>query len=482
MGIELSNLGLVSPPEASALSRAPNGNQPNGSEWASILGYLFQIEPPVDEAPGPTPGSEPEPTAIAVAPREELFFLIGFSAFANTLPSEERVDAGELVETDASIEPETTVPIEAHEAPPEATDGFELSSDIWTVLPTPVSLPTLPPAPPPPIPNQNPPHQTSAPTSPEALPTQLPQSPPPAGPREEPVTVEAVFRLSTESPETPRLDAPSGQPAEDSPRSIETETKSPQGRMPEPHQGDDTRPGSPSENHSGHARSDADDRKQHSESDAKREFPKVTKQEPPLPNEPAVLTEKTPFSLPTPPHTRSEWPQPITSHSSSSTVPALKEVTDQALSLERRPSPLQFQLRLTPDDFGAPSANSNTEVRLNLLQRGEEVLMKIQGGSETVARNAEAQWESLVDRLKPHGLEATSRLFAPELAKRDGDPRAPQIVEHAMPDSGSNPGDEQRRFNQEQQHQQQRQNRQRYPTKTAAGKSPFSLEHGVPGT
>ncbi|MFN7650788.1 MAG: hypothetical protein ACK5UT_25135 [Acidobacteriota bacterium] len=144
---------------------------------------------------------------------------------------------------------------------------------------------------------------------------------------------------------------------------------------------------------------------------------------------------------------------------------------------DKRGGPIHIELRLSPEDFGAPITGKETEVRLHLQQRGEEVLMKVFGGGEQLALRAEPEWDSLLKRLKLHGLEPTARAFSIDSSKGDGEAIAPPRGGQPTSDSASNPNDDTGQFSRNQErHHQQRQPRQRQPAGVSRRNSTFSLE------
>lgn len=147
------------------------------------------------------------------------------------------------------------------------------------------------------------------------------------------------------------------------------------------------------------------------------------------------------------------------------------------LGRDKRGGPIHIELRVSPEDFGAPITGKEAEVRLHLQQRGEEVLMKVFGGGEQLALRAELEWESLLKRLKLHGLEPTTRAFSIDASKRDGEAIAPPRGGQPTSDSAATLHDEPGQFSQNQErHHQQRQPRQRNPAGMARRNSTFSLE------
>jgi hypothetical protein len=89
--------------------------------------------------------------------------------------------------------------------------------------------------------------------------------------------------------------------------------------------------------------------------------------------------------------------------------------------------------------------------------------MKVLGGGQHLALRAEPEWDSLVERLRLHGLEPTARAFAMESSKRDVNVIPTHGDGQSAHDTASNSQDEARRFSQQQQQQQQQQHQQKQP-------------------
>jgi hypothetical protein len=153
----------------------------------------------------------------------------------------------------------------------------------------------------------------------------------------------------------------------------------------------------------------------------------------------------------------------ITHRAESSTLSAEIE---NAMITQREPTgqtPVHLDLRITEADLGISSTGVPSEVRLQLRQRGEDVLMKVQGSGEDLGLRAQTEWTNLTNRLRPEGLEAERVLFAPVQAGVDREVTRPSQIA-STPGEGSRANDEGRQPRDqanEQRQQQQRQQHQR---------------------
>lgn len=153
----------------------------------------------------------------------------------------------------------------------------------------------------------------------------------------------------------------------------------------------------------------------------------------------------------------------ITHRAESSTLSAEIE---NAMITQREPAaqtPVQLDLRITEADLGISSTGVPSEVRLQLRQRGEDVLMKIEGSGEGLGLRAQTEWTNLASRLRPEGLEAERVLFAPVQTGADREVTRPSQIA-STPGEGSRANDEYRQPRDqanEQRQQQQRQQHQR---------------------
>lgn len=475
MGIELSPASSAGPPEATAPAKAPRTNEPAVSEWTSILGFMFQIEQPVEGESDASVNSDIQTSSNIFSSPEGAHFWAGFLAHASVVVS------GETAETTESSEAETVASTgdvhgnKIEEQTLATGEGLELSAADWTILSTAIPMPQQ--YAPPVASNSStvaPEHAAAASPSSSSQ-TQIAEGAPVAHMPSGPVDVEAVFQLQMTAPVSTNLDTSHQLPMEETMATLEPEFSSGQATMPEQRALE-----GPGDHPDGRANSS------NSESDhpGRDDDPRGNGGDPAPENQHSATTREQPFfaerghtSIPNNSHTLLNGSQSTAeSISPKEFRQSIEESLNSAIS-EKRASPLQFQLRISPDDFGTQTVGNGGEVRLNLLQRGDEILMKIQGGGEPLVVRAESEWEGLVERLKPHGLEAASTTFSREGGRRDSEPWTPSLPEQAMPDSAANPGDEQRRFNQEQQQHQQRKQRQRFSTKSGPDTTPFLLDY-----
>jgi hypothetical protein len=470
MEIDLSLASFVNPQETAAPAKGQPIGQGAVSEWTSILGFLFQIDQPMEGDVEPAINPASQPPRADVEPTEAARFWAGFLAHQSTTLVQQMVVAEPVVATGEAILPEMAEPT------PESDDGLELSSSDWTILATPIPLPQQPTIaidspPDQPAPEPRPPTLSAPASSPH-----IPEGPAPAQAMAAPPAVEAVFRLQPPPPEAPPPQMPNPAPSPAIPPNPLLETRDSVMAEPESPSPAPSAAAKPLPVNSESAETRDGDRHGAS-SDSGREAPTEHQNNASSKEQPGFGDRHTP-ALPNQNQPAIRWSNTGTEALSPEQVQqSIQESTNFSIP-DKRTAPLQFQLRVSPEDFGSPSTGSQNEVRLNLLQRGEDVLMKIQGGGEPLAIRAESEWEGLVERLKPHGLEAASRAFAPEFGRREGEPPAPPVQERTMSDSAANPGEEHKRFGQEQQQQhQQRQQRQRFAAKSAANAKPFSLDY-----
>lgn len=444
------------------------------SEWAAILGFLFQIEQPPEGEPEASVNWEPQ-TQHSSAASPDAAFWAGLMVHRPAVPLNKVDDIAEL----GKAEPVAIIsPSDDEELQNEALqlgEGFELSGSDWLMLPAPLLVEHR--------------HSTrllgdSVPASSnQREPTGSAQSQQPQNPEHatlaevssEPTTVEAVFRLQPTMPNPPKVNSPdpslrelpSGASGLGSLIGVHMELQEERvdrGSNP-----------TPSKEHP--PSSEADEGTRHSTARDNSGDPQAGNQENTPPRELPTLTERGTLSI----SNRSDyigiWSDDKLRVDSTKPVHESIQNSTNILLPAKRASSLQFQLRISPNDFGTPSTGGGNEIRLNLLQRGDDVLMKIQGGGEPLALSAKAEWEALVERLKPHGLEPSSKAFHTETNRREGEPWIPSVPEQAKSDSAAVSEQEHRRSGQEQQ-QQQRQQKQRYSTRSGANSNPFSLDYG----
>ncbi len=448
-----------------APAKAPRTNEPAVSEWTSILGFMFQIEQPVEGEPEASINSDIQTPRNSFSSPEGAHFWAGFLAHASVVLS------GETAETTESSEAETVASTgdvhgnKIEEQTPATGEGLELSAADWTILSTAIPIPQQ--YAPPVASNSStvaPEHAAAASPAPSSQ-TQIAEGAPVAHMPSGPVDVEAVFQLQVPAPVA----------IEETMAILGPEFSSVQATMPEQQVLEGLGEHPDSLTNSSNADSDHPDRDDAPKGNGSDPAPED--QHSATPREQPFFAERGQTSIPNNSHTVLDGSQ---SKAESISPKEFRQAIEESLNSaipEKRASPLQFQLRISPDDFGTQATGNGGEVRLNLLQRGDEILMKIQGGGEPLAVPAESEWEGLVERLKPHGLEAVSTTFSREGGWRDGETWTPSLPEQAMPDSAANPGDEQRRFNQEQQQHQQRKQRQRFSTKSGPDKTPFLLDY-----
>jgi len=481
MGIELSLASTAGAPETTLPPKAPRAGEPPVSEWTSILGFLFQIEQPAGTEPEPSTISDSPSNTVTSALPDRAHLWAGLIAhLPAVLPSNEIVSSeatdGEpgisLGETDTNTK-------EVSEGVDAGGGGFELSAAEWTMVPAPVQATHQPSAQPIPGSTEDESSHLAPTYSPpkEHTPNSLCPVLAPA-PRDA-ATVEAVFQVELAASEPPARD-PSELIVGDGTRLT--------GR---PELFADRRPVAADQEefefidpkliqrHSLSVHPDA--RSQHGSPDESGGEPKSENQESSPPIEQSTGTDRGVLPVPSHPHLGADKAEDPTKELPREQFRQLMADSFRVHVPERRSSPLQFQVRISPSDLGTATAENAGEVRLNLFQRGDEILMRIHGGGEPFAVRAASEWESLVERLKPHGLDATAKAFPAEFGKRDGEPRTPAMPEQAVPSSTSNPGEEQRRFGHEQQqHHQHSQQRQRYSARSGENITPFSLDDGPP--
>lgn len=476
MGIELSFASSAGPPETTTASRAQRVDETAVSEWTSILGFLFQIEQPAEESPEPPVDSDPQSFTGTFVPTDGNQFWAAFLAKVPTIISGEAPVPSGSTETESfvlgGITDDTAIPEQNH----EEGDGFELSTCDWTILSSPMPVPLL---------HASPLSGSSgavsfddnAPTTLEQPPqSHVPQGPNPAGLPEGPTTVEAVFQMQNPASEPAKRNVPNPGTREGTWAAIGPEQ--PEGQQMEPGQQRTKAFGDPKQGRNRSLSVETEDQGRHGAPGGDGGDSPPRQEESAPPTEQMNLADRGLLSVPSHSYVRANASREAEGAFSPET---LRQAIDESMNIsipDKRASPLQFHLRISPDDFGTPNTGSGSDVRLNLIQRGDEILIKIQGGGEPLAIRAQSEWEGLVERLKPHGLEATSRALSGEFGRREGEPWTPSVPEQAMPDSAAHPGEEQRRFGQEQQQQhQQRQQRQRFSTRFGGDKTPFSLDY-----
>jgi hypothetical protein len=479
MGIELSLASSAGPPEATPPPQVQPTSELLVSEWTSILSFLFQIEQPEETAPEPSVNSDSPVVSGAPVSLDRMFFWAGLQTYVPPVLIEEPIAPNKL----NGIEP--GVPLgeaEDEEVSGQLAgdgDGFELTACEWTIVPTSVQ-PTPQPAVLPITISEG--DLSDHPVSADPVPTlrDAASAPPPRDPTlRGPVAVEAVFQVQPATSETPPRYTSNLSRRDDTlptaaPRLWNGETLKLEGEQAEefvvPQHG------------LGHssAKEPSDENQRGSQDETGGESPPENRDS----AEPRATmpgSDHGLLAIPVPAHTRA-----ARAEDNTEVIPQeqFRQSIEDSLNIsspERRAAPLQFQLRISPDDFGAPNRENAGEVRLNLFQRGDEILMKIQGGGEPLAMRAQSEWEGLVERLKPHGVEATSSAFSSEQARREGEPVRTSMPEEAVPDAAANQGEEQRRFGQDQQQQHhQRQQRQRQLTQVGANALTFSLDGGPP--
>lgn len=473
MGIEFSTISSVEPLEAATTARVVRTDESMVSDWISILNCLFQIDQPAGGETEPDGEQEPHLAPGTSTSADATFFWIHPHTSGKLALSDEPGRSTETDEIRLVPNPAGGEEVERDSPPPEPVEGHDLTGDDWTILPSPIALPQ----PDPTVPvNSVAPHP-DVPARP-VLSTETSQVPftdalPRVRPQDDQASVEAAFRLSPAMQRPPETNPPN---ATDPPtfkleNTAQTSAEPAEGKigdtgMARPQQLNSRDPGAGSQD-------------PQSNSDAQRDVPEAEPETGASPRDAIAFIEKSPFVIPSQPSATSELRQSASRIDTPVAAPASLDGSAYLLAPDKRPSPLNLQLKITPDDLGIPGTGSQAEVRLNLLQRGDELLMKIQGGGEPVVARAEAEWGNLVERLKPHGIEATSRHFPSEFGRRDDEPRTPIAPEQATPDSGTRQEEGQQRSQQEQHDRQQRQLRQRFSERVAARQSPFSLDHNT---
>jgi hypothetical protein len=473
MGIELSNMGTVEPAETAVTARTARTDESLVSDWASILNSLFQIDQPEEETSEPAVKPEAEPSVTLAPTVDPSFFWIRLPVMKEAEPVVESGVTTALNESIESLAPVATVAADVGGSAPEEDSGYELSGESWTVLPVPVALPTHVPA----IPANDIGIEQDVADSPIQLhdesPSQPPRATPPIATPGGPTTVEASFRLSPEMTKPLKTNPPDGG------ERTTIKAESPLQDTVERAEGQIGDAGSSKSLDLNQQRTGADSQRPHSDSREQHASPESEPDNQMFQQRAAPSAETTPFSPPSHPSLAPEMRQSIARTEESVSSSALIENSAYPLTLEKRSSPLNFQVKVTADDLGVQNAGKQPDVRLNLYQRGDELLMRIQGGGDPVAIRAEAEWGTLVDRLKPHGIEALHRHFPAELGRRDDDHARPIAPENTAPDSDGKQEEGQQRFQQQHHERQQQQHHQRHLTRFAAGKSRFSLDYGA---
>ena len=472
-------------------AKAQTGKEAAGSEWTSILNILFQIEEPIESETDSTVTVDPQPQSGRIPEATDMTILWTSllpqspTPHSTAYPPDEAVKLGESGGAESSLTMSTVeTEKEFREQPPEDSHLFELSGSEWSVLPDPMLAPY-----------QDKPaiispveEASSEPVlrqeSSRNRPSQSKDTPPLPACSREPASVEAVFRLQTPNVEEVGKDpAPSKIVDEDltatrphpdgvdsaatsEPREINLLELEPQqsNGLPErrTNRNDSLPIVSKDQGSQGDSsRNGRDTNEERGALEPSRELETFSQQAPlhllnPLDGAKKVTRETGILAL----------ANPMQGASQTATV---------ILNPEKRVSPLQLELRVSSEDFGIQT-NQGGEVRLQLLQRGDEVFMKIHGGGDRLAMRADAEWERLIERLKPHGLEPIAQAIPNESARREGESSTAHITPQTAHDSTSDPNEEQRRFGNEQQQNQQRQQRQRSLEKLRKTGSEFSIE------
>ena len=490
------------PTEMIAPAITQTGKEAAVSEWTSILNFLFQIEAPLKPETDSIVAEDSQPQNDRIAAATDLTILWAcFLPQSPTphSPAEPSGEADELSETVGAKISTMISPVdegrEVREQPSEDTHLFEMSASEWTVLPEPILAPYQD------RPAAMPPAEDACPgpvvlqESGRYRPAQSPDRGPLPAWSKQPTPVEAVFRLhganAAETGEAPPASnvivegstAANPQPAVDKP-AAKSETHDTDFRdiallEPEPQEksglrerrvaSDDSMPiefedkgrqGASAEN----GRDTKDERAWTAPS-----------------HELATFSEQGPLHLLHSSNGARKLTRETEVLAHSKPLHEASRTAAMILNPEKRISPLQLDLRFSSEDFGTPSTKNGSEVRLQLLQRGDEVFMKIHGGDERFAIRADAEWERLIERLKPHGLEPITKAIPIELGRREGELSTAPTNAQTGQDSASSPQDEQRSFGNEQQQNQQRQQRQRSLERFRKNASEFSIERDLNG-
>lgn len=476
-------IGSTEPLSAAA---EPNINPASVSEWNSILNFLFQTEPPPEETPETEHPEAAEPSARNIATTETMPLWINTVPpcplpplpTSATMPYPVPSGTHSPEYSPREISSEETVgdePLQLTDRIPEPSALSTLPETNWTLSPSATTIirQSKPEKPTPAF--GSPARQSNSGETSLSVVRFGPVLTPPRGlwPRE-PAAIEATFRIDSGTaasdagaallPESNSTSAvidasdpvtreswPQGkqgasvfmrhQPNRDSPPQVELRG----------HDGDSAGQGSKS----------ANEPMEHAPSD----FQLNPTEREPFPVLGGVLHESGRIA---------RMPPNLTSPQSAQETIAV--IADE-LGASRRSGAIQLDLLVSSEDIGGPISNKDGAIRLHLQQRGDEVLMKVLGGGQQLALRAEPEWDSLVERLKLHGLEPTGRSFAVESSRRDGEAIPVHNDGQTTTDTGSNSQDEAKRFGQEQQQQhQQRQPRYRYPARSSRRPSAFSLD------
>lgn len=476
-------------------AKAQTGKEAAVSEWTSILNSLFRIEEAIESETDSTVTEDPQPQSGRIADATDMTILWTSllpqspTPYSPANPPGEAVKLWEAVGAESSLTMSTIeTETEAREQPPEDSHLFELSGSEWSVLPDPILAPYQD------KPEIIPPVQeaSSEPLVPRDTsrnrPSQSKDSPQLPACSKEPASVEAVFRLQTPNvEEVGKGPAPSKIIDEDStaPRPHPDGANSAAISEPrdiklpelEPRQADGIPERRTNRNDSLPIASKA----QGSQGDSSRNGRDTNDERRAL--EPSreleTLSQQAPLHLLNPLDGARKVTRETGILASANPMQEASQPATLILNPEKRISPLQLELRVSSEDFGIQSTKHGSEVRLQLLQRGDEVFMKIHGGDDRLAIRADTEWERLIERLKPHGLEPITRAIPNELARREGESSTAPITPQTAHDSTSDPKEEQRRFGNEQQQNQQRQQRQRSLETLRKNASEFSIERDL---
>jgi hypothetical protein len=478
------------------------GKEPAVSEWTSILNFLFQIEAPLKPETDSIVAEESQPQNGLIAAATDLSIL--WASFlpqspAPHSPADPSGEADKLSETVGAKISTIISPVdegsEVREQPSEDTPLFEMSGSEWTVLPEPILAPyqdrpaALPPT------EEASPEPVVLQESGRYRPAQSPERGPLPAWSKQPTPVEAVFRLhgpnAAETGDAPAASnviaegstAAKPQPAVDTPAANsepqDTDSRDTDLLEPKPQENsglrqrrvasDDSLP-------SGFEEKGRQGASSESGRDAKDDRAGAAPS-----HELATFPEQGPLYLLHSSYGARKLNREIEVLTHSKPLHDASRTDAMILNPEKRLSPLQLELRVSSEDFGTPSTKNGSEVRLQLLQRGDEVFMKIHGGDERFAIRADAEWERLIERLKPHGLEPITKAIPTDPGRREGELSTAPATAQTEQDSASSPQDEQRRFGNEQQQHQQRQQRQRSLDRFRKNASAFSMERDLNG-
>ncbi len=485
---------------------APSLTQPGKeaavSEWNSILNFLFQIEAALKPKTDATVAEESQPKNGPIVAATDLSILwASFLPHSPTphSPAEPTGEADKLGETLGAKMSKAISPLDeeraAREQPSEDTPLLKMSGSEWIVLPEPVLAPyqdrpaAMPPA------EEASPKPVVLQESRRYRPAQSPERVPSPAWSKQPTAVEAIFRLqgpnAAEIGQAPAASnviaegttAAKSQPAVDKP-AANAEPQDTDFR-----DSDLLEPEIPENSGLRDRRAASDDSlpigledkgRQDTSSESGRDTKDDRTGTAPS-HELATFSEQGSFHLLHSSNGARKLNRETEVLTNSQPLHEVSRTAAMILNPEKRLSPLQLELRVSSEDFGIPSTKSGSEVRLQLLQRGDEVFLKLHGGDERLAIRADTEWEHLIERLRSHGLEPITKATPTELGRREEELSTTPATAQTEQDSASSPQEEQRRFGNEQQQHQHRQQRQRSLDRFRKQASEFSIERDLKG-